>query len=402
MNKRNIMFLLFIFSFLLIFSSVCSASDDLNQGITSHLSSTNDNFVDDLDNQNVKGAEKISKTIHLDSTNFDEYVADGKLNENISEGDTIDIQGKLDGSRFALEVNKPVNIISSTNDAYIDFHTISTDSFGGYKNGIFQVTKQGNGTNITGITFHNTRVSIENTSNVYINNISLINEHAKIGGGVGAMTIREGSENITITNSYFKTWDNTGHSNVVFAAAYNCLFENNTVDGYSTGNGDVIGNLFYLTTYNVKYATPCTNINITIRNNIIRSKNINSAICYGLCLEGKGHVIENNYIDTVYPVMAQYADSSYSMETNIDRIIFRNNVIVRGNPQLVFPGTVVNNTFGEKATLNQVKAYNNTFNNVTINNYCTFENNFAKDLTITGNNNTLSNNEVYSMEDYAR
>ena len=398
------MFCFFILSFLLIFSSVSSASDNLNQTTTSQLSSPFGNVEDSLENQNVKTNEKISKNIVLNSNSFDDYVTDGKFNDEVSDGDTIDIQGKLDSPRFALNVNKAVNIISSTGDAYLDFNTTSTDSQGGYKNGIFQVTINGSGTNITGITFKNTRVSIENTSNIHLDNIKCINEGKSIGQGVGSITIREGSENITIGNSYFKTFNNAGHSNVVFAAAYNCLFENNTIEGIiSTDTYAMVGNLLYLTTYNVKYATPKTNINITIRNNTIRSINVPAglATCYGLCLEGKGHIIENNYIDTNYPVKAQYAEIEYGMETNLGVITFNNNVIVRGNPELVFPGTVSNNTFGEKATLNQVKAYNNTFNNVTIKNNCIFENNEARDVEITGSNNTLRNNEVYSNEDYA-
>ena len=404
MRYRNILFCFFILSFLLIFSSVSSANDDLNQTTTSQLSSSFENDGDSLENQNVKNNEKISKNIVLNSNSFDEYVTDGKFNDEVSDGDTIDIQGKLDSPRFALNVNKAVNIISSTNDAYLDFDTISTDVQGGYKNGIFQVTNNGSGTNITGITFHNTRVSIENTSNIHLDTVKCINEGQPIGKGVGSITIREGSENITIGDSYFKTYDNAGHSNVVFAAAYNCLFENNTIEGIIRNDTySMVGNLLYLTAYNVKYANPCTNINITIRNNTLRSINVPSglATCWGLVLEGTGHVIENNYIDTNYPVKAQYAEVDYGTETNIDEITFNNNIIVRGNPELVFPGTVANNTFGEKATLNQVKAYNNSFNNVTINNNCIFENNEARDITIIGSNNILRTNEVYSNEDYA-
>ncbi|MEE1118160.1 MAG: Ig-like domain repeat protein, partial [Methanosphaera sp.] len=295
----------------------------------------------------------------------------------------------MDGSRFALEIDKPVNIISSSGDAYLNLYP-----------GIFKVSKEGAGTNISDITFYTTHVRIENTSNVKINNISCIDDGASIGQGVGSFSVREGSENITITNSYFMTRGNGGHSNVVFAAAYNCLFENNTVEGY--GDHYLIGNLLYLTTYNVKYATPVTNINITIRNNIIRSYNADSyATCFGLVLEGSGHIIEGNIIDNAFPVMAQYADADYDFETNINGIIFNNNTILRSIPQLVFPGIVSNNTFYGGAELKQVYAYNNIFNTVTIGSSVKFENNTANSVTVTGDNNELNNNEVYSNEEYA-
>ncbi|MBR0472654.1 MAG: hypothetical protein IJI98_08185, partial [Methanosphaera sp.] len=358
----------------------------------------------EVNNENTNNIEKISKTINIDSTNFDDYVTNGKFNENVSEGDTIDITGKLDGSRFSLEVDKPVNIISSNGEGYIDFKTISTDTYGSYEGGIFYISKGGSGSNVTGITFHNTHLRIENTSNIHIDNINSINIGQAIGKGVGAVSIREGSENISITNSYFRTENNGGHSNVVFAAAYNCLFENNTIEGVKGNNTyELIGNLLYLTTYNVRYAQPMSNINITIRNNKLLTKGIpaGEATCYGLVLEGKGHIIENNYIDTNYPVMAQYADVDYDFETNIDGIIFNNNTIARNTPQLVFPGIVSNNTFYGGATLKQVSAYNNKYNTVTILNNVVFENNTANSVTVTGDNNVLDNNEIYSNEDYA-
>ena len=368
---------------------------------TYEVSNITSNVNDKIITKNIKSNIKTENSnIILNSNNFDDYVSDGKFNDNVTEGDTIDIQGKLDGSRFALNVNKPVNIISSTHDAYIDFHTGTYRRYGESSGGIFQVTKEGSGTNITDIIFYTTRVSIENTSDVYINNISCLDESAGIGNGVGSFTVREGSENITVTNSYFKAKDNGGHSNVVFAAAYNCLFENNTVENY--GNNALVGNTLYLTTYNVEQANPKTNINITIRNNTIRSHiTIPMATCWGLVLEGKGHLIENNYIAAGNAVVSQYADSDYDFETIIDGITFRNNYIEYGGPQFYFPGEVYNNTINGFANFGNIKAYNNTLDKVRIENNTLFENNTAKEINITGKNNKLNNNEVYSDEDYA-
>ena len=368
MNKKIILFSLFIFSFLLIFSSISSANDNLNQSIASQESSTIEKTVNDMNNENIKNTEKISKTVSLNSTNFNEYVTDRKLNDNISEGDTIDIQGKLEGSEFTLEVNKPVNIISSNGDAYINAKTSS-----------FIVTMNGSGSNITDISFYNTRISIENVTNLHINNITMLAE-TPIGNGVGSFSIRNDSVNVTVTNSSF-TNAGTQHSVVVFAGASNILFENNIVEGI-----DSSGNLLYATSY----GATSDNENIIIRNNTIRS-NIHSAICYGLTLQGSGFLIENNYFDTDTPVMGQWSDPDYGVETIVNDIIFNNNTVVRYTPQLVFPGIVANNTFGGSVVLKNNYAYNNIFNDVTIMGNELFENNTVNTITIDGNNNIIGN-----------
>ena len=344
MNKRNILFFLFILSFLLFFSSVASATDNFNQSTDSQLSSSLDDSTDDMNIKNTDNNMESSKSIVLNSENFDEYVTQGKFNEKVSDGDTVDIQGKLDGTKFALEVDKPVNIISSNGEGYIDLNTSSRGTDGSYINGIFKVSEKASGLNISGITFHNTRVSIEGVHDVYINNISCICE-SNIGMGVGSFSIREKSENVTVSNSFFKTYYNGGHSNVVVAGASNCLIENNTIEG--DGSNGIIGNLLYLTTYNAV----SSNTNITIRNNTLRSYNTYGyGTCYGLAIEGKGHLIENNIIDTSIPLKNQYAEADYNFETNVETIIFKNNTVycseynsVNGQhtpAELKFPGIV--------------------------------------------------------------
>ena len=424
MNKRIFSFFIFFSFFLiLITSTVISAEENSSvdvfeeENIHTELISKKDvmkNYKEQNNENNVyKEQSSENKVIHLNTSNFNTYVTDGKFNENVSDGDTVDIQDKLDGSKFALEINKPINLVSSNNDPYINFHTSSTDTHGGYTGGIFKISAGGSGSNITGLNFYNTRVSIENTSNININNIKCFDERASIGMGVGAFTVREGSENITITNSYFKTQTNGGHSNVVFAAAYNCLFENNTIEGYGRDDEgtSLIGNLLYLTTYEVQYATPITNINITIRNNIIRSYyTYGYGTCYGLAIEGTGHIIENNLIDTGIAFKNQYGDSDYDFETNVDGIIFNNNTLTcsdyntvsDGYAELQFPGICSNNTFNVATTIKQAYVYNNEFKKtVTITNNTRFENNTAKKILITSENNTLINNIVSTNETYA-
>ena len=378
-----------------------SASDNITSDETNLEQQMDDNTKVNVDlniNKNKlveNNYKEESNPIILNSSNFDEYVTNGEFNEHVPDGVTVDLQGVFEGSKYQLNINKPVNIISSTNDGFIDYHTGTYRQYDEDNGGVFKISKEGAGTNITGITIHNTRLSVENTSNIHIDNVQCLDIDANIGMGVGSVTIREGSENISITNSYFKTIGNGGHSNVVFAAAYNCLFENNTIEAY--GDHGLIGNCLYLTTYGVEYATPATNINITIRNNTIKSYNLgNIYTCWGLVLEGKGHLIENNYIDALNAVKSQYADEDYDFETVIDGIVFRNNYIKSSLPELVFPGVVYNNTFEDIVTLGYVKAFNNTFKDVNINDYTIFENNTANIIKVLGNSNVLTNNEIYS------
>ncbi|AWX32818.1 Ig-like domain-containing protein [Methanosphaera sp. BMS] len=345
-----------------------------------------------------KEVKNSPKTIVLNSGNFKEYVTDNKFNDNVSNGDTIDIDGKLDSYKFNLTIDKAVNLISSKNNSYINLYSSSNP---GEHNGALKIIKEGSGTNITGLYFYNTHIRLENTTNVQIDNITFINENQSIGYGVGAVSVRDGSENITITNSYFKTSFNGGHSNVVFAVAYNCLFENNTIEGY----GNSIGNLLYLTTYNVdETITPYTNINITIRNNNIRTINTSkdTAICVGMVLEGRGHVIENNIINrTGTAVMSQYSDPDYGTVTEVDEITFINNTIYGGTSSLGFPGIVANNSFDSLVGLSKVECSNNIFTNVRIDHDVNFHDNIANILQIVGNNSTIDNNTVFTDKEYA-
>ena len=276
--------------------SVVSASDDLDDNTleqtyesqqvvesNSYDNIENTNINENVMNQNVERSIKTeNKNIIINSNNFDEYVTDGKFNDKVSDGDTVDFQGKFDSSRFNLTVNKTLNIIGSDNN-YINLNGES----------IFKINSGASGSNITGINFEHTRIMIENVTNLNFNNCSVIAEH-NVGFGVGMFSVRDGSDNITISNSYFETANNGGHSNVVFAGATNVLFENNTIVGKST-----VGNLLYLTTYN----SPAENLtygnqNITIRNNYIDGNEVHIAeICYAIALEGNNILIENNTVE---------------------------------------------------------------------------------------------------------
>ena len=388
-NTKILFSIFFIFLFFVSISLVNATAENDTQSLSE---------VNQLKNElNTGESYQTTENTHvLNTSSFKEYVTDGKFNEKVSEGDTIDIQGKLDSPKFAINITKPVNIISSTNDAYIDLDTRSLGTNGEYTKGMFQISEGSAGTNITGITFHNTRVWVYNTFDVHIDNITVLCEQ-NTGSGVGSFSIRANSHDVTVTNSYFKTIHNGGHSNVVVAGASNCLFENNTV--FADAREGNVGNVFYLTTYGGS-----TNTNITIRNNTIRSvfsDNQGLAICMGLVLEGTGHLIENNYINALSAVGPQWADENYGVRTDIDNVTFRNNYVT-GGANLIFNGSFYNNTLDCIAHFSHNIAYNNTIEkNVFINDNVIFENNTAKKITVEGSNNTLNNNVIYSDEDYA-
>jgi hypothetical protein len=361
-----------------------------------------------LSKSSKSSIKKSTNTIILNSLNFDKYVTEGMFNDNVNDGDTIDIQGDLDGSLFALTINKAVNIISTTNDAYISYHTGSTGK-------VFTVVEGGSGSNITGLTFYNTRVSIEGVDNVLINNISYINENEQIGPNVGGFSIREESSNVNVRNSYFYTKGNFGHSTVVFAGANNILFENNTVVGetYDDNALGKIGNLVYITTYE---ATG-NNFNITIKNNVIDARLVarDFEISTPLRLQGKNITIENNIIynnpDSTYSTIQEQWSGDNSVY--IDSLILKNNTVSGSVSIASTDSEIIDNTFDSltisnaKITNNNIASLNAGTNSIIDNNNITKSIKISENTTLTrnyinatlniSNSNVLVNNNTISI-----
>lgn len=348
--------------------------------------------------QTPKSVKKDAQSIIITASNFDEYVTDGLLNDKINAGDTLDFQGLFDHPRFKLTVNKPVNIISSTHDAYYSLNTSSTNFFGEDSGDSFIINKEGSGTNLSDVKFYNTQLFLLNASNVNIDNISVINENQQIGSGVGVTSIRDQSINITVKNSYFKTKDNLGHSTLVFGWAENVLVENNVLEVEGQ-----VGNILYFTTWNVKdngeNATEgYYNKNITIKNNTLRGKdNSIASICYAIAIEGENHVIKDNLID--------YAGTCISPQWGIGsqrNISFINNTITKGTSYIGFVNsTIINNTINN-ATISRAIVSGNTFNQVNIQDNVNFtNNNVINNTQISGNNVIFENNNITSPDDYA-
>ncbi|MDO5826252.1 MAG: Ig-like domain-containing protein, partial [Methanosphaera sp.] len=268
------------------------------------------------------------------------------LSDAVNEGDTLDFQGTISGipGLGSLVINKPINIITSTNDGRIEnFSTIT------YNNGA-------SGSNITGLYTYNTQFYVRNAHNMVFDNISNVVISKGIGWGVGQTSIRENSTNITVKNSYFYTKDNGGSSTFVFGWADNCTLVNSTVE--ADGN---VGNLVYLTTYNVDVPSgTIANSNNQILNNIIIGPETPAGICWGIVLSGANNYIANNIIyykgtgitnQWGSGITGQGEDNNETSLVTTENNTLHNNTHIKNKPQPEL--TIDTNTFmaGETATI---------------------------------------------------
>ena len=173
---------------------------------------------------------------------FSDFFNNGVLRDEIPAGATLDFQGQFistSSNSYAMEINKPVNIISTTKDVYINLDATSSNRF--------TVSFNGSGSNISDLSFFNTQLWFFGAHNLTINNMTSIARGKEIGSGVGVVAFRGGSSHIKVTNSYFLTEDNGGHSNFVLTNASYVSVDNSSIIG--RGN---VGNLIYLNLYNLE------------------------------------------------------------------------------------------------------------------------------------------------------
>ena len=304
----------------------------------------------------------------------------GRLFDYVPEGVTLDFQGQIKASEignFNVYINKAINIISSTEDAFIDINTVAGDYDGSSPGNRFTIDKSGSTSNVSGITFHNTQVWLTNTDHVTLDNISVIVEGQRIGSGVGVTAIRDNSSYITVKNSYFYTRDNGGSSTLVLSWANYCTIDNNTIWG--VGN---VGNLFYLNTYNIVVPgnVPVNSYN-NITNNRIYGPSSSSPICRAICYMGKANLFENNYIS----YMGDGVVSSDNSQGNLE-CVFKNNTLDGGASMILSSGGVAyNNTISGKLTLKENSlAYENSIGSLIIfsDNVRAYGNNITGGVTI--------------------
>ena len=301
----------------------------------------------------------------------------GALFDFVPEGAVLDFQGEIKATEIGnlnITISKPVNLISSTHDSYIDLNTTAGSLEGESPGDRFTVNYGGSGSNVTGIFFHNTQLWISNTTNVVLDNVSSVVENQKVGSGVGTVSVRDNSSYVTVKNSYFYTEDNGGSSTLVLAWANHCTFDNNTIEG--RGN---IGNMMYSTTYNVYTAPegyPYSNDYNIFKNNVINNPGGGGGMCQAITVYGSHNIIDNNTVNGGTGIHKQWGtgeekyNNTYSnnkiyngntFETFKNSTVFNNIVIISRSMSLSQDSIGYNNTVSGSLSVGyNVVAYNNT------------------------------------------
>ena len=295
---------------------------------------------------------KVFDGIVTNETFFD-YFINGTLADYVPEGATLDFRGKFyshDDVKFDLVINKPINMISTTGDAFIDLNTTAGSLLGENPGSCFTINNGGSGSNVSGIIFHNTQVWIYDAHNVVLNNISVIVENKRVGSGVGTTAIRHGSTNVTLKNSYIYTSNNGGSSSIVLTHVQNCTVENNTI----VGEGNV-GNLLYLNTFNDAGCDLSNDYNKII-NNKITGPSSAAGICYGIGINGNNNLIAGNVINYAGNGIVPAWSATPNNNTYCD------NVLIGGASMSVAASSIAyNNTVSGTLTIGSGSvAYNNT------------------------------------------
>jgi hypothetical protein len=397
MNKNlKYVFLLTTIVFLLVSVSAISAENTTGKDITDKATTvTAEKSVDTQkvvnNNKNIIKTEKVNKTTKaepkthvVNQDNVDEIfngtVKNG-LSDSINEGDTLDFQGTID-KNHSLVINKPVNVISSTENAVINLHTIAGSLMGEDPGNSFVINNGASGAFISGLYLDNTEFWVHNLYNATIYNMTMHVKDAKVGSGVGQTSLRY-SNNLTLDKCYIYTENNGGSSSFVWTGCNNCTIQNSVIEAQgSVGNLVYIGNPFNTNDKPADYNMSA-----------IGNKVINCTILGGT--GGISNPIQNMGTNTSIIGCTINAGGSASSGTNGT---FINNVM-NGAVSVTFTAntTATNNIFNGtgKATVQAgSKARNNTFQAVTISGARTEfeENNVNGLLTISNPANVVNNN----------
>ncbi len=337
------------------------------------------------------------------------------LVDAVPEGATLDFQGSFISDNYTLYINKPVNVISSTNDALFDSNTSNRKWI------MFNVVEGANNTNITGINLLNADLFIE-APYVTVDNITAIAKMQGVGSGTGFVVFRTDAAHGTIKNSYL---ENGGTGSSILVAGYGAPYltiDNNIVN--VTGSS---GNLMGANAYVGSGVTPGF---MTVTNNQIYNEQSSTSSSYAVTLMGSYNVVENNTVKhngagIVNANIAWASGAKDPMENNT----YRNNVltgcgitaaigsVVENNTMtgaLSLSGaniTVVDNTagsmtIGTTSAGGNIVVDNNIINGaVTINKAAantTFTNNYVKDaVTVNSNDNVITDNQISTEKAYA-
>ncbi len=398
MRKFNYM-LIFI-TLLIAMMSVAVAADvndsteqvtttGVTQYTTSHIDSqiaTNDNsneITKKTENNMKESALNTPKTVIVDSTNYSTVFLNDSLSSTINDGDTIDVQGDIINTDLNITINKAINLTTTTG-ATIYLNTTGGNLLGTNPGNSFKIVNSGSYTNVTNLKFYNTQVFVINAHHVTMDNINVTVENRTVGSGVGVTSIRDNSTYVTVKNSNFYTKNNGGSSSVVLAWADYCTIDNNNI----TGEGNV-GNLMYLTTYNIN-GTPEYAVDINMYNNITNN-NIKAISvtgpCIGVVVTGHDNKFENNKVNVSSSFAGQWMSPTMNEQGDHDDRWEGNNYInndIYGSFTGTKNSTIMGNTFNKTVSLPE---------------RCIFKNNNAENFTVTvrGSGCDLCGNRMYHL-----
>ena len=306
---------------------------------------------------------KVVDGVITSDTFADYFDATGYLRSFVPEGATLDFQGSFIGDKYSLYINKPVNVISSTDDAVFDSKSNDVDR----KWVKFNVVAGGDHTNITDISIINGDLFIQGASYVTVDDIYMKASMKGVGSGTGFLSIHSNAYYTTVKNSNFEN-GGTGSSCVVLGKGGKYATFDNNVFEITGSSGNVLSSNVFVGTGELPQFVNYTN-------NLINSHVAASAYMYGITVCGEGNIIENNSLINFKGngIINQYGATS-------TKNIYRNNTITGGGSMQIGTYSLVeNNNVAEGA--------------LTVTEGCTFVNNTAKSLTISGKN-VVSNDNV--------
>jgi len=389
-------------------------ADNIAPEVTS--TATNDNSIQTtkkIETKNNLKKESNNIIVNNDTASTVFSGENNTLSDTINEGDTLDFQGTISDvtGLTSLIINKPINIITSTNDGRIErFNNIT------YNTGA-------SGSNITGLYTYNMQFYVANAHNITFNNISNVVNSSSVGWGVGQTSIRDNSTNIIVNNSFLYTKDNGGSTSIALTYCSNCTIENTIIQG--EGN---VGNILYLNTFNPTITTPENNCYNTIRNNTLYGPARAATICWAISIYGHDNLFENNklYYSGI-GMQTAYGGTAYNntfignefhngcgFNNILNSTLINNTAFDGGKLQLGANNTALNNTGNITAGDNSIIGGNNIdiltasktniiVENNTINtisgslnpkNIVSFKNNTIFGSVTTGNTITITNNTI--------
>ena len=434
MTKQKSFIFVMTLMVLLIGLTAISAADTSNTTVTSdvathtvntHTSDLNKIASDNSDVKSLKTETKIVKKIdntkiineksketktikttstntqvNINNTNFDDYFSNEGFIGGIDNGYTLNFITDVSRNNKTYVLDKQVTINGAAHT--LTLNTTSGSYYGNETGGAFIIDHGASGTQLSNLNFYNTQVFVRNTTNVTVSNVNVTVENQRIGQGVGVFSIRDNASYVTVENSNFKTTNNNGSSTLVLAGASYCNINNNTI----TGTGDV-GNLLYLTTYNVAgVAEDDIELNSynNITNNVLNGPSTTSIICYGITLTGHDNLIANNIVNVAgQGITTQwgYTDPAAPQNgNNSDRYkgnYYINNTVNRGASFKATNNSTVeyNNITGVVSLGVNTTATNNIFGATTLVNNNIIENNTVNGLvTVSGSNITINHNTI--------